>query len=302
MKGSGTVPDMEIRSLRLPTDLAPVSALLEEAEAVDGHHPIGEHKYLVLTHGRPEDVLGLVGVVDDELVAYVALTPGRDRGWWGMELAVHPRHRTPKNFLELFEAGSDEVTRRNGQALRAWIFQPRLAEAAVRAGFSAERELYKLEVPLPTGMEPAYPEWVTVTQFRPGVDEAAWLDVNNRAFAGHPENGHWTTELLQERMAQPWFDPADLVMAWDQERLVGFCWVKREHPGQGEIYVVAIGPEYQGRGIGRALVIDGISRMEEVGDNVAFLYVDADNAVGLSLYRSLGFYVDHIDRSFVRFL
>lgn len=293
---------MEIRALQLPTDLGRVSELLEEAEAVDGHHPIGEHKYLVLTHGRPESALGLVGVVDDELVAYVALTPGRDRGWWGMELAVHPRHRTRQNFLELFEAGSNEVRRREGQTLRAWIFQPRLAEAAVRAGFSAERELYKLELPLPTGLKPEYPGSVTISQFRPGLDESPWLEVNNAAFAGHPENGDWTAELLSERMAQPWFDPSDVVMAWDRERLVGSCWVKREHPGQGEIYVVAVDPGHQGRGIGRALVIDGIGRIEAAGDNLAFLYVDADNTPGLTLYRSLGFYVDHVDRSFVRVL
>lgn len=293
---------MKIRALLLPTDLGPVSALLEEAEAADGHHPIGEHTYLVLTHGGQEDALGLVGQVGEDLVAYLALTPGRERGWWGLELAVHPLHRTPKNFLELFEAASHEVHQRNGQALRAWIFQPRLAEAAMQAGFRAERELYKLKLSLPTGMKPAYPGSITTSQFRPDLDESVWLEVNNAAFAGHPENGRWTTELLSDRLAQPWFTPSDLVMAWDKERLVGFCWVKREHPGQGEIYVIAVAPSHQGRGIGRALVIDGIARMESLGDNLAFLYVDAGNGPALSLYRSLGFHVDHIDRSFVRYL
>jgi mycothiol synthase len=95
-------------------------------------------------------------------------------------------------------------------------------------------------------------------------------------------------------------------MAWyassDRESLAGFCWIKREIAGEGEIYVIAVDPAYQGRGIGRALVVDGIGRMESAGDRLVFLYTDANNTAGLTLYRSLGFYLDHVDRSFVRVL
>src|ERR1019366_3562065 len=44
-------------------------------------------------------------------------------------------------------------------------------------------------------------------RLEPGRDDEAWLDINNRAFAGHPEQSAWTLEDLHERTTAEWFDP-----------------------------------------------------------------------------------------------
>jgi mycothiol synthase len=296
---------MHIRPVS-PPDLGAVGELLSRVEAADGHQPIGEHKYLMLFQGDPQGLVGLVGELDGRVVSYVALTPGAEPGWWGLELAVEPDQRSPATFLDLFEAGIAEVARRGGRAVRAWLFQPRLAEVAIRAGFEAERELLKLERQLTGGFhadrsDARLPEGVHLAPFVPARDEHAWLELNNSAFVDHPENGRWTLEILENRMGQPWFRADELLMAWDGRGLAGFCWLKRGS-GEGEIYVIAVAPRTQGIGLGRALVLQGLSVMERKGDRVAFLYVDASNHRALGLYRSLGFYVDHVDRSFVRTL
>ena len=308
---------MHIRLVVLPDDLEAVGGLLSRVEAADGHPPIGEHKFLLLFQGDPERVVGLVGEDEGVVVSYVALTPSAEPGWWGMELAVDPEHRSAEAFLSLFNAGVAEVVRQRGHAVRAWLFQPRLTEVALSAGFVADRELPKVERQLPGGfgergarerinnvsntLVASLPEGIQVSSFVPGRDEQAWLEVNNGAFADHPENGRWTMEILRNRMGQVWFRPEELLMAWDGKGLAGFCWLKRA-AGEGEIYIVAVAPRTQGAGLGRALVVRGLALMEERGDRVAFLYVDAGNHRALSLYRSLGFYVDHVDRSFVRML
>lgn len=288
---------MEIGLARLPTDRPEIERLLIELEAIDGHRPIGEHKALGLTRPGP-DLVSLVGRSNGQVVAFVPLTVAGD-GWWAMEMAVVPGYRREEHYRLLFEAAVKEVVDRGGKALRAWLFQPRLATAAVGAGFSEERQLFKMERHLPFDRPFDYSAGVELRTFRLGHDERAWLELNNEAFAGHPENGAWTAGHLQERFEQDWFDPELILMAWHGLNLIGFNWLKIKDR-EGEIYVIAVSPNAQGEGLGRALIVDGLDRLVARGAERAYLYVDADNHRALRLYRDLGFYLDHVDRSFLR--
>ena len=62
----------------------------------------------------------------------------------------------------------------------------------------------------------------------PGRDEEAWVDTNNRAFAGHPEQGGWTVAQLRERMAADWVELDGFLVADDPDGpgLIGSCWTK----------------------------------------------------------------------------
>jgi len=143
---------------------------------------------------------------------------------------------------------------------------------------------------------------LTLRPFRPGLDEAAWLKVNNRAFQGHDEQGNWSLDTLREREKQPWFDASGLLLHERDGELAGFCWTKvhaGENPALGEIYVVAVDPAFQGRGLGRALTIAGLDHLAARGLDVAMLYVDVENQAALRLYDVLGFELDHIDRAYV---
>ena len=62
--------------------------------------------------------------------------------------------------------------------------------------------------------------------FRPGVDEEAWLAANNRAFAAHPEQGHWDLATLVEREQEPWFDPEGLLILEEGGQVAGSCWTR----------------------------------------------------------------------------
>jgi mycothiol synthase len=135
----------------------------------------------------------------------------------------------------------------------------------------------------------------------PGRDEAAWLDVNNRAFATHPEQADWDLETLVAREKTPWFDPEGFVLCEAEGRLAGSNWTKvhaDRSPALGEIYVISVDPDFQSLGLGRVLAIAGLDWLAQRVE-VGMLYVDESNKGAVELYRKLGFSLDHVDRCFL---
>jgi mycothiol synthase len=144
------------------------------------------------------------------------------------------------------------------------------------------------------GPIPDFNNGLVIEHFNPSEHKQAWLDLNNKIFINHPDQGNWMMQDLENRMAETWFDPTGFFLAVENKQLVGTCWTKIHHDlvnqaPVGELYVVGVDPDYMGRGIGRAVSIAALNYLYGKGIRDAMLYVDADNEKGLRLYESLGF-------------
>jgi mycothiol synthase len=223
-------------------------------------------------------------------------------GAWGVELVVAPyaRDRSEPIGDALVGAAVDAIADAGGGRLHLWVSHAgegddRVAEAA---GLRIKRDLFQMRRPLPV-----HERFELVTRsFVPGQDDEAWLAANNRAFAGHPEQGGWTAATLEARKREPWFDPDGFLLHERDGRLAGFCWTKIHagtDPVLGEIYVIGVDPDFQGHGIGRPLVLAGLDSLARRGAAVGMLYVDGSNTSAQRLYRDLGFTVDHVDRAYI---
>lgn len=280
--------------------------MLAAAEAIDGASSIDAGARRDLTErGRP----GLVALIarqpgGDLPVGYAQV--GRRRAGWSLELVVDPAARLPGCPVgeDLARGAAHHVAGAGGGLLQQWVTSPRRMDelVAAAAGLAPTRSLYQVRRPLPVGDELMGTGKPVLTRpFRPGEDESAWLEVNNRAFAWHPEQGGWDLATLAGREAEPWFDPDGFLLHEEGGRLLGFCWTKvhrDKHPVQGEIYVIGVDPDAGGRGLGRALVLAGLDYLARLGITVGMLYVDAHNSGAVKLYVDLGFEVDHVDRAF----
>jgi mycothiol synthase len=196
------------------------------------------------------------------------------------------------------------VTQAAGQAVRIWTRgdDSPLNDVLPGLGFTMTRTLLQRRCPLGGAelAEPSWPDGVAVRTFRVGADEAAWLAVNNAAFAGHPEQAGWTLDDIQAREDEAWFDPDGFFLADAGDRLVGFHWTKEHDGGLGEVYVIGVDPSMQGKGLGEALLLRGLHHLRDRGLATGLLYVEADNRGAVALYERHGFTKWSADRQFSR--
>ena len=165
-----------------------------------------------------------------------------------------------------------------------------------RHGFQQVRALQQMRCRLPVDSEP-----VATRAFRPGHDDLALIEVNNRAFADHPDQGGWTQSTLEQRMAEPWFDPEGVRLFERDGRLAGFCWTKiHTEPRLGEIFAIGVDPDFHGRGLGVPMTAAGLSWLAEQGLDIGMLYVECDNTPAVRTYERLGFSTVRVDRAWRR--
>jgi mycothiol synthase len=279
---------------------AQVLALAAAAAAADGVAPLSEDVLLQVRHGSGPLAVDVVLAADGrDLLGYAHLDEPDDEAQGGDmsgELVVDPAHRRQGHGATLLAgllAGAP------GHGVRLWAHGdlPGAGALAAKTGFTRIRALLQLRMPLAKApaADPAFPDGVTVRPFTPGTDEAAWLEVNHRAFAHHPEQGSWTMDDLRLREEEPWFDPNGFFLAERDGRLAGFHWTKVHQPAAeagapiGEVYVVGVDPGQQGGGLGKALTLTGLAHLRRLGLAEVMLYVDEDNTAAVKMYTALGF-------------
>lgn len=297
------------------SDWPAVRALIDHATSHDGHAPVGEHKFLRLRHGHVEDLTGLLAYEDQRLLGYAhtALYSDLSQGKrFACELVVDPHHRRNGIGTMLLERVIQLSQEHGVQRVDCWAYgdRPGSQELARHFDFLPSRTLLQLRHPNNREwLPPPPPPGVHLRPFRTGQDEAAWLTLNNLAFAEHPENGAWTMGDLIEREAQGWFDPNGFILAELDGKLVGSIWTKVHRPAAddptktlGEIYVVGVHPAYRALKLGRVLTVEGLRHLAAQGVDELILYVDATNAPAITLYRSLDFHEHHHDICYTRVL
>ncbi|HEY7323963.1 MAG TPA: mycothiol synthase [Streptosporangiaceae bacterium] len=280
-----------------PADAAEVLDLVGQAADADRVSPLSEHALLSVRSGQDPRARHVRLWDSGRLAGYGHLDPGNPadpaEGPAG-EMVIRPSARRRGLGRAL---GRALVAEAGGRQLRVWAHGdlPAASALASAAGFRRSRALWQMHRPLARPLaEPQVPAGVSVRTFRVGQDEDAWLGVNRRAFARHPEQGSWQRADLELREREPWFDPAGFFLAERDGELAGFHWTK-VHPGQagspsiGEVYVVGVDPAEQGTGLGRALTLIGLQYLRSRGLPAVMLYVDEANVAAIRLYETLGF-------------
>jgi len=274
-----------------------VRALVTAATDADGVAPVSEQVLLALAeegqHLLATDVSVITGYAQlsaDGLSAEVVVAP------------AHRRHGTGSALVaQVLRADPDARVWAHGNGVAA-------QGLARRLGLVSRRELWQMRLDLDGAQlaEVVVPQGIRLRTYLPEVDDDAVLAVNNAAFAWHPEQGGWGADELAQRRSEAWFDAEGFFLAVDDDdRLLGFHWTKvhppeGSDPALGEVYIVGVSPQAQGRGLGRTLTLVGLHHLRSKGLPTALLYVESDNTAAVRTYTKLGFTKYHVDVAYGR--
>ena len=276
-----------------------VLELIANASDVDGIPPVAEHVLLHLRHGGDKSDSHFIAFHEDQVAGYAHLDLTDQVEGPSAELVIAPKFRNKGIASELLKALT-EIPR-----LRLWSHGdlPGAKNLALANGFTRVRTVIQMRRSLTDSIPEIDPK-IGIRSFLPGIDNQAWLELNNRSFTSHPEQSNWSERDLEIRTKESWFDPTGFLIAEIDKKLAGFCWTKvhgghthkhsneeaeHDHDPIGEIYIMGVDPIQQGKGIGRAVTIAGLKYLRYQGIFSAMLYVDEKNSSAIKLYQSLGF-------------
>jgi mycothiol synthase len=277
-----------------------VLSLIKAAHDFDGTPAIAEHVLLHLRHGGDKSDSHLVIEENKEVIAYAHLDTTDLVAGPSVEAVVHPQHRG-KGLGALILKEAIKIC---GDRTRIWSHGDLPAAKAIAASLKLERLWSNLLMSKSLGEIQPVTSKYPIRTFIPGLDNQAFLDLNNKVFADYPDQGGWSEDDLKVRVNESWFDDKGFFIAEDKGELIGFCWTKihgahthshtggdddHGHEALGEIYVLAVNPDYKGQGVGRDLTITGINYLKYQGLNNVMLYVGVENKPAFKLYKSLGF-------------
>jgi mycothiol synthase len=277
-----------------------VLSLFKAAHDFDGTPAIAEHVLLHIRHGGDKSDSHLVIEENKEVIAYAHLDTTDLIAGPSVEAVVHPKHRG-KGLGSLILKEAIKIC---GDKTRIWSHGDLPAAKAIAASLNLERLWSNLLMSKSLGEVQPVTSKYPIRTFIASLDNQAFLELNNKVFADYPDQGGWSEDDLKVRLNENWFETEGFFVAEDDGELIGFCWTKihgahthshsssdvdHGHEALGEIYVLAVNPDYKGQGVGRDLTITGLNYLKYKGLNNVMLYVGVENKPAFNLYKSLGF-------------
>jgi len=140
---------------------------------------------------------------------------------------------------------------------------------------------------------PVVPEGFSIRPLAGAAEAQACAALHRAAFGTKNMTDDWRRCVL----TMPQYLPAlDLVAVDAAGVLAGFCLCWFSQRGYdtsggpvGQIEPIGVLPDFQQRGLGRALVLEGLRRMQARGATTAYVDSDGENDASYALYESVGF-------------
>ena len=286
-----------------PTDFNKYVLLNIEAEKLEptGHcvssQVIAEHL------GRPNYSPGqdlFIVETAGNIVGYLDITSNLNIGRVILNCFIHPDHRRRGLATKLLGYATHRAKELGVKVAHVNIPQDNAVAKIVlrKLGFRFVRRFLQLRLDMSKVCGQDIDQAVLKCQSLQRGEEDKLTEIQNRSFAdtwGYNPN---TVEAITYRINLSNCSPEDVVLTFDREKVIGYCWTEITYEGEagigkrkGRIFMLGVEPDYQGMGVGKRVLLAGLAQLKSKGLRVAELTVDSENKAARALYRSVGFEV-----------
>jgi mycothiol synthase len=296
-----------------PADFNKYVLLIAEAEKLEPAGRCVSAQFIAEQLRRPnyspeQDLFAVE--IDEDIVGYMDVKPELTIGRVVLDCWVHPEHRRSGLATKLFTYATDRARLLGAKAAHVNIREDNVVARRMlsRLGFSLVRCFLELRLDIPDVDETVkerLPSRLSVDMAQAALgcrylqpsEEGKLTQLQNCAFAGTWGYNPNTVEEITFRINSSSCSRQDIVLTCQGDKAIGCCWTgiscEEGIPSarKGRIHMLGVAPDYRGKGIGRELMMAGLTRLKSKGLQVAELTVDSENKVACALYQSLGFEV-----------
>lgn len=235
-----------------------------------------------------------------DIIGYIDVIPELGIGRVVLQCLVHPNHRRKGIAEKLVEQAVEWAGQSTATVVHANVPQDDKAGKRLfsKMGFTFIRRYLELRLDLSdfhlTKMtRNDYP----CRPMKLGEEEKL-TRLQNRSFMGTWGFNPNTTEEICYRLSLPEASPEDITLCLDGAEPIAYCWARiafEKGPdlegGKGRINMLGVDPNCRGTGVGKKVLLIGLTRLKTRGVRLVDLTVDGDNKVARALYRAVGFKV-----------
>ena len=295
-----SIPSYTIRNYK-PADFDKYVLLTIDAEKLE---PTGRctspqvlSENLCRPNYSPQQDLFIVETTGN-IVGYMDITTELNIGRVILNCLIHPDHRRRGLASKLLDYATHRAKELEAKVAHVNILQDNIAAKSMlpKLGFRFVRRFLDLRLDI------SKVRWQDIDQdglpyrhFQRG-DEEKLTQIQNRSFAGTWGYNPNTVEEIAYCTHLSHCSPEDIVLTYDGDKPVGYCWTKitceaTTGERKGQIFMLGVDPDYRGRKVGKGVLLAGLSYLKGKGLQVFELTVDSRNKAACTLYQSIGFKV-----------
>jgi mycothiol synthase len=236
----------------------------------------------MLSDYPPADLVQIWEDTHGDILGFVLLFPP----YGGFEVQLRPQDRDTALEAELLQWAEQHLPATTGRSTLVNNHDTTRLTLLTDSGYAPQGEwLYlerRLNDPLP---HPCVPTGFSIRPVSDEHEASARATVLGAAFDA-PPRPEWYQRLMQ---APGYVRDLDIVAVAPNQRFAGFamCWVDQGNR-VGQFEPVGTAPEFRRQGLGRAVLAEGLRRMQQYGAERVIVIVEAAEEAACALYASVG--------------